>query len=84
MIHQLYIIYSSKTDRYYIGVSKELEKRLHRHNQGTSRSTKTGAPNWKLVYKEEHPNRSAAMKRESYLKRMKSRMYLEQLINKKD
>ena len=45
MIHHQYIIYSQKTDRYYIGVSKELKKRLHRHNQGTSRSTKTGTPN---------------------------------------
>ena len=81
MIHQLYIIYSSKTDRYYIGISKELENRLDRHNKGTSRPTKSGAPYWKLVYTEEYQSRSEAMKREYYLKRMKSRAFIEQLIN---
>ena len=51
MAYNLYIIYSPKTDRYYIGVSGELENRLARHNKGTSRSTKNGSPEWRLVYK---------------------------------
>ena len=82
MAYNLYIIYSPKTDRYYIGVSGELENRLARHNKGTSRSTKSGSPEWRLVYKESYESRSLAMKRESYLKRMKSRKLIEKLIGK--
>ena len=69
----LYIIYSSKVDRYYIGVSADIDSRLHRHNKGTSRATKAGAPFWVLKHSEAFPSRSLAMKREAFLKRMKSR-----------
>jgi len=71
MEYSLYILYSPKIDRYYIGVSGELENRVRRHNAGTSRSTKRGAPEWILVYKEVYGSRSDAMKRESYLKRIR-------------
>ena len=74
----------SKIDRYYVGVSGELEIRLERHNKGTSRSTSRGTPVWKLEYEEKYPSRSEAMKRESYLKRMKSRIYIESLIEKSE
>ncbi len=76
----LYIIYSSITDKYYIGVSKDIQARLIRHNQGTSRSTSKGAPQWKLMHIEIFSNRSLAMKREAYLKRMKSRIMIEKII----
>ena len=56
-----------------------MEERLRRHNAGATPSTKSGRP-WKIVYCEEHPSKSDALKRENYLKRMKSRTYLEGLI----
>ena len=40
----VYIIYSKKLDKYYTGVTNDLEWRLERHNQGWGRFTKGGIP----------------------------------------
>jgi putative endonuclease len=41
----VYILYSSKIDRYYIGYSENPEKRLiEKHNLGYVKSTKNGVP----------------------------------------
>ncbi|MFO7841503.1 MAG: GIY-YIG nuclease family protein, partial [Fidelibacterota bacterium] len=37
-----YILYSETSDRYYIGYTSDLSKRLEKHNNGNSRSTKSG------------------------------------------
>jgi len=57
--------------------------RLQRHNDGWSRSTKSGIP-WKIAYYEIFESKSEAIKREYHIKRMKSRKYIESLINKPD
>ena len=77
----LYIIYSEKLDRYYTGSSSDPDKRLIRHNAGATKSTKSGRP-WKLVYKEVYNSRSEAIKRENYIKRMKSKAFISDLINR--
>ena len=59
----IYILYSSKSDKYYIGSTDNLESRLKHHNSGSTPSTKMGAPFWKIVYKEELIDRTAALKR---------------------
>jgi len=43
----VYIIYSKKIDRYYVGYKDDLELRLERHNGGCGKYT-LGVP-WKLV-----------------------------------
>jgi putative endonuclease len=65
----VYILYSSKTDKYYIGSTDDLESRLKHHNYGATPSTKSGAPNWNIVHKEILPDKSAALKRELEIKR---------------
>jgi len=68
-------------DRYYTGYTQNLSERLLEHNAGATPSTRPGIP-WVIVYKEECENKSAAIKRENYIKKMKSRKYIEQLIFK--
>ena len=75
----MYIIQSIQSGRYYIGSTDNLEKRLVRHNKGYSRYTKGKGP-FKLVYKEEFAGRSEAVKREYYIKSLKSRSAIEKLI----
>lgn len=70
MPYYVYIIQSEKDGSYYIGSTQDLSERIERHNQGRSQYTKAKRP-WKLVYYEEHPSRSAAMKREMEIKRKK-------------
>jgi putative endonuclease len=75
----LYIIYSAKLDRYYVGYTADIEVRIVQHNSGLSSFT-SKANDWKLVYKEQYPNREEAHKRELEIKSKKSRKYIEWLI----
>ena len=77
----VYILYSEKIDRYYVGITDNLEWRLERHNAGWGKYTKRGIP-WKIVYTEEYETKSDALKREKKIKNKKSRKYIEYLINK--
>jgi len=77
----MYILYSEKLNKYYIGACIEMERRLYEHNIGHSKFTSLGIP-WKLVYKEEFANLPEAKKRESQVKKMKSRKYIEELLAK--
>jgi len=47
-----------------------LADRLVRHNEGRSKYTKAKRP-WELLYVEEHPDRSSAVKREREIKGLK-------------
>jgi putative endonuclease len=74
-----YILYSQKTDRYYVGSTQDLVARLNRHNSGATKSTKSGRP-WELVYFEEYSTRAEAYNREQSIKKQKSRVYIESLL----
>lgn len=78
-MYYTYILYSKSSDKYYTGSTGNLQDRLLRHNQGRSKSTKTGLP-WIVVYQESFNNRAEAVRREMEIKRMKSRKYIEELI----
>lgn len=75
----IYILKSLKSQKYYIGQTKDIRDRLVYHNKGKNRSTKSDRP-WQLVYKERFSSRAEAIKRERYLKSLKKRIYLEKLI----
>jgi putative endonuclease len=82
MSFYIYIIYSPATDRYYVGESDNLEKRITSHNSGVSRYTSI-AKDWKVVYTEEYTTRAQSISREREIKRKKSRKYIEWLVNNK-
>ena len=75
----LYILKSETRGSYYIGHTANIPERLFYHNQGWSKSTKSGRP-WKVVYQEAYPTNSEAQRREVALKREKSSKYIERLI----
>ena len=74
-----YILYSDKLTKYYVGACIDMDRRLREHNTGHSTFTRTGIP-WRLMYTEVFNNLAEAKKRELYIKRMKSRKYIEQII----
>jgi putative endonuclease len=53
--------------RYYVGSTEAVNKRLQEHNSGKSASTRGGAP-WQLVHTENFTTRSEAMHRERKVK----------------
>ena len=64
----LYILQSLKDNGYYIGITKDTEKRLIEHNKGKTKSTKNRIP-FVLKYKEEYNNKTEARRREIKLKK---------------
>ena len=75
----VYILESDRDGTYYIGSTRDIGERLARHNEGRSRYTKSKVP-WKLIFAEEHPDRSSALKREREIKSKKDRSYIETLV----
>jgi putative endonuclease len=76
----VYILYSKEFDKYYIGQTDDIVKRLKRHNCGMVMSTKAYLP-WEFKYIEEFASRSEAMKREKFLKKQKSKEFYNKRIN---
>lgn len=70
MFH-VYILQSEKDKHYYIGQTNNIEKRLIRHKKGQVQSTKSRLP-LQLIHQEAYNTRTEAMKREKYLKSLKS------------
>ncbi|MTI40956.1 GIY-YIG nuclease family protein [Fulvivirga lutimaris] len=80
MSHFVYIIYSPKRNRYYVGQTQHLEKRLFDHNNSRSKYTK-GTSDWELKWSQEVIDRSEALRLEKQIKSKKSRNYIEFLID---
>lgn len=83
MEYYVYILYSKKCDKYYVGHSDNVKRRLDEHNSGRGgKYTKRCKP-WELVYNETHEDKILAVNREMEIKAKKSRKYIEKLIEKK-
>ena len=76
-MYYIYILFSLKTNKYYVSSTDDLQGRLKHHNAGSTPSTKSGAPDWEIRYTETVPDRTAALKRELEIKKKKSRNYIE-------
>ncbi|MEQ9405478.1 MAG: GIY-YIG nuclease family protein [Cyclobacteriaceae bacterium] len=76
----VYILYSSKIDKYYVGHScDEMSVRLKKHN--SNHKGFTGKANdWKVVYTESYLSKTEAYARERVIKSWKSRKKIELLI----
>ena len=75
-----YILFSDKLNKYYVGSTTDIARRLEEHNRGKEKFTKSGCP-WIIVYSEIFAELSDARKRETYIKKQKSRKYIEKLIS---
>ncbi len=75
-----YILFSTKLNKYYIGSTSDIERRLAEHKRGKEKFTSTGVP-WVLVHTEQFIVLKDARKREAFIKKQKSRKFIEHLIN---
>jgi len=76
----VYILQSIKFGKYYIGQTKDLQKRLARHNAETGGYTARFMP-WIIVWYCKKESRKEAMRLERKLKNL-SRSRLESFMNK--
>ena len=85
IMHYLYIIHSCKIDRYYIGETMDLEKRLSQHNNDTFVGCFTRRSNdWKYKLTIEFSSKAKAQKAERFIKKMNSRKFVQNLIDEYD
>lgn len=76
----LYIIQSELDGSYYVGSTHDIKRRLKEHNGKSAHFTSKKKP-WKVSHIEEFASKTEAIQRERYIKRMKSKKYIESLID---
>jgi putative endonuclease len=83
MSFSVYILYSLKLNKYYIGQTIDLPERIVLHGTKYFKNSFTAkADDWTLIFSLECESREEALFIEKYIKRMKSRKYIENLIRK--
>ena len=78
--YSVYILYSVSADRYYIGQTEDLEKRLIEHNQHVFKDSFTLiVKDMEIIHEYPCVYREQALKIEYHIKKAKKRLYLENL-----
>ncbi|MCR4334290.1 MAG: GIY-YIG nuclease family protein [Patescibacteria group bacterium] len=85
MSYFVYILYSLKDKKLYVGCTSDIKERLDRHNDGYVNATKYRRP-LELIHTEQYANKAEAFNRERFLKslwgaRIKKKI-LQEYINK--
>ncbi len=65
----------------YTGITNNIDKRLEDHQRGVGAKYTKGRSPMSLLFKEKHPNRSSASKRESEIKSLTKKQKLTLLQN---
>lgn len=82
MSFSIYILYSEKANRYYIGQTSDLNKRVYDHNHPVVNSKYTAKyiP-WEMCFSAYvSEERGDAIRVERFIKKQKSRMFLQDII----
>ena len=79
----IYVLYSHSAQKYYVGMTKNLQQRIKEHNAGKSTFTAAYKP-WTLIYSETEESYSTARIREKYLKSAAGKKFVEKIINKEE
>ncbi len=76
----VYILYSSKLSKFYIGSCNDLEKRLADHVNKTHVGSFTSVvDDWELYFTIDNLEYSTARNIETHIKQMKSKKYIQNL-----
>ncbi len=79
--HYVYVLYSKKDRKLYIGYTQDLKRRIEQHNAKKNFSTKSRIP-FILIYAEACLNKEDAQRREDYFKITQGRRFLKLRIRK--
>jgi len=77
----VYVLYSEKYDKIYIGYTSNIEQRLLAHNQLETKGFTLKYRPWKLVYSEIFSEKGEAMRREKQLKTARGRKFIWDIIS---
>ncbi len=77
--YYVYVLLSKLDDKFYIGFTEDLRKRLKEHNDGKSFATKCRRP-FELIFYEAYRNKYDALRREKYFKSTKGKTSLKSML----
>ena len=81
MSYFVYILYSMKSDKYYVGSTHDWRSRLELHNHSERNTYTSKHRPWEVIAVFiAGESRSEAMKLEKFIKKQKSRKLIERLI----
>ena len=72
----VYILYSKKLGKFYVGYTSDIEIRLEQHNNAISKFSKGGIP-WQLIYSIKIEDKKEAILLERKIKKNGAKRYLE-------
>jgi len=78
-MYYVYILLSKKDNKFYIGFTSDLKRRIKEHNNGKSSSTKSRRP-LELIYYESHLSKKDALRREQYFKTSKGKSTIKLML----
>jgi putative endonuclease len=84
-MYTVYILYSEKINRFYIGYTSDLITRLDFHlNDDQARKFTYKADDWTLFYRIECQSKAQATSIERHIKSMKSKVYIKNFLKYPD
>jgi putative endonuclease len=79
VFYYVYVLFSLKDKKLYIGYTKDLRRRIKQHQQGKTKSLKFRRP-LKLIYYEAFTNRKDAINKEKFYKSGRGHKILYQIL----
>ena len=76
----VYVLYSEKFNKIYIGFTSDLEKRFLSHNELGIKGWTINFRPWKIIHTETFATKTEAMRREKQLKSSKGRDAIREII----
>ena len=81
MMFTVYVLYSEKFNKIYVGYTSNMEQRLLSHNILETKGYTLKYRPWKVIYTEAFSEKPEAMKREKQLKTGKGREFIWNLVS---
>ena len=78
--YTVYILFSEKLNRFYTGYTSNLDIRIDFHLNSLPNKFTANAKDWKLFFKLECDSKQQALKIEKHIKRMRSKIYIQNLV----
>jgi len=78
---KVYVLYSPKHHKIYIGYSSDLTNRMESHNFYSKKGYTSKFRPWEILFTEENPTKKEAMIRERQLKSAKGRAYIWEVVH---
>ena len=79
-MYTVYVLYSAKFDKIYIGYSSDVSQRLKSHNHSKNSGWSKRYQPWTIIHQEEFETKGEAIIREKELKSSRGRHFIRHII----